>query len=91
VTINGLSIMLKEAGRLETERLDAYYRDCVIGGQGAFMEPVHEPQQFMEAIRTKLIREIAGVVGPDPLIQPVRAMAQTDCVASESPWPQEQH
>ena len=36
VTINGLPIMLKAPGYLDIHDLDLYYRDCVIGGQGAF-------------------------------------------------------
>jgi NADPH:quinone reductase-like Zn-dependent oxidoreductase len=42
------------------ENLDAYFRDCVIGGPGAVMIPIRERAQFGRAIRTKIIREIAG-------------------------------
>jgi hypothetical protein len=49
VTINGLPIMLKRpAGTWETEDLDLYFRDCVIGGLGAFMIPVRKKDQFAE-------------------------------------------
>jgi hypothetical protein len=41
---------------------DLYYRDCVIGGPGAFMVPVRERDQFVEAVKTKLIREIPSVL-----------------------------
>ena len=54
------------------EDLDLYYRDCVIGGQGAFIVPVRERAQFADAIRTKIVREIAG----DPeahLVKPAQA------------------
>jgi hypothetical protein len=60
ITINGLPIMLKRpTGFGDMENLDQYYRECVIGGPGAFLVPVRERSQFAEAIRTKIIREIA--------------------------------
>jgi hypothetical protein len=49
--------------------LDLYYRDCVIGGQGAFMIPVREREQFSAAVRTKIILEIAGLTPPEPLLK----------------------
>ena len=65
ITINGLPFMLKRpTGIGDIEDLDLYYQDCVIGGPGAFIVPVRERRQFAEAIRTKLVREIAGVAGP---------------------------
>jgi hypothetical protein len=83
ITINGLPLMLKRpTSGWEVENLDEYYRDCVIGGPGAFMIPVRERSQFAEAIRTKIIREIAGH-RPEPSIIP--AQAQADCVARENP------
>jgi hypothetical protein len=40
ITINGLPIMLKRpTGFGDMENLDHYYRDCVIGGAGAFLVP----------------------------------------------------
>jgi hypothetical protein len=81
ITINGLPIMLKRpTGYGDMENLDLYYRDCVIGGQGAFIVPVRERQQFADAIRTKIIREIAGPA-PDPLIRPAQAEQPIDCAA----------
>ena len=81
ITINGLPIMLKRpSGYWDVANLDAYYRDCVIGGPGAFMIPIRERAQFAEAIRTKIIREIADL-GPDPRIVPVQAEGRTDCLA----------
>jgi hypothetical protein len=52
----------------------------VIGGSGAFMVPVRERQQFAQAIKTKIIREIAGLDdGPKPV--PIQAEAPTNCGA----------
>jgi uncharacterized protein DUF1194 len=67
------------------ENLDEHYRDCVIGGPGAFMIPVRERAQFAEAIKTKIIREIAGLV-PEPSIVPVQARTPTNCSAAENPY-----
>lgn len=80
ITINGLPIMLKRpTGYWDMINLDIYYRDCVIGGPGAFMIPIRERQNFAEAIRTKIIREIADL-GPDPQVVPVQAGGRADCV-----------
>ena len=49
--------MLKRLdGMWDIDNLDLYFRDCVIGGPGAFMIPVREKAQFAEAIRIKVIR-----------------------------------
>lgn len=83
ITINGLPIMLKRpSGFGDMENLDHYYRDCVIGGQGAFLVPVRERQHFAEAIRTKIIREIAGY-DPDVTITKAQAQTPVDCSAGE--------
>ncbi len=86
VIINGLPLMLKMPDRRENAAVDAYYRDCVIGGLGAFMIPVRERQQFLAEIRTKIIREIAGVSAPDAQVQAVQRSPRTDCDTSESLW-----
>ncbi len=71
ITINGLPIMLKPpAGTWETADLDLYFRDCVIGGLGAFMIPVREPGQFADAIKRKIVREIADRPQTRVLVQP---------------------
>ena len=54
ITVNGLPLMTTGtgyAGRFDLAGLDAYYRDCVIGGPGAFMIPVNEWSQFRAAVR----------------------------------------
>src|SRR5215467_4945478 len=62
ITINGLPIMLKapQPGSIDIDNLDMYYEDCVIGGPGAFVIPIKERARFKEAIRTKLVQEVAG-------------------------------
>jgi len=83
ITINGLPIMLKRpTGFGDMENLDLYYKACVIGGEGAFLVPVRERQQFAEAIRTKIIREIAALPVPS-LIQKVQADPPFSCQEGE--------
>jgi hypothetical protein len=82
IVINGLPIMFKRAGaNSEVEGLDLYYQECVIGGVGSFMIPLHDPEQFAMVIRTKIMREIAGIGDMLPLIIP--AQASIDCVSGE--------
>ena len=57
---------------MDIEQLDIYYEDCVIGGPGAFVIPIRERDQFKEAIRTKLVLEIAGRT-PERRIVPASA------------------
>jgi hypothetical protein len=88
VVINGLPLLLKrQANSWDVNNLDDYYRDCVIGGPGAFMIPVRERHQFAEAIKTKIIREIAGVA-PEVLIVPTQAQSErrTNCEMGATPW-----
>lgn len=70
ITINGLSIRLPQTelygpfasmfGSGDTE-VHAYYRDQVIGGPGAFAIAVDGLDDFAEAIRRKLVMEIASL------------------------------
>jgi Protein of unknown function (DUF1194) len=84
IIINGLPIMLKRPDSFwDIEDLDLYFRDCVIGGPGAFMIPVREKHQFVEAIKTKIIREIAAQPEPRVLVQPVQAEPSANCLAGE--------
>jgi hypothetical protein len=88
VTINGLPLLLKRTtSSWDVENLDEYYRDCVIGGPGAFMIPVRERQQFADAIKTKIIREIA-VLAPDAAVVPIQVQPErrTNCEAMITPW-----
>jgi hypothetical protein len=66
ITINGLPIMNDRPtfGRMPPIPLDQYYREAVIGGQGAFLIVAEDFESFGNAVRRKLIREIAGLSGP---------------------------
>jgi hypothetical protein len=88
ITINGLPIMLKRPNTftMDIEDLDIYYEDCVIGGPGAFIIPIHNREQFKEAIRTKLVLEMAGRT-PERAIVPAQARApRISCTVGEQMW-----
>ena len=86
ITVNGLPLMLKRpSSAWDIEDLDLYYRDCVIGGPGAFIVPVRERSQFADAIRTKIVREIADLPAR---VQPARIESaqsepEIDCLVGE--------
>jgi hypothetical protein len=88
ITINGLPIMLKRPtpGTMDIENLDVYYEDCVIGGPGAFVVPIHDRKQFIEAPRTKLVLEISGRE-PERRVVPASADApRISCTIGEKMW-----
>jgi hypothetical protein len=65
IVINGLPILrpgLRRAafGRPGETALEEHYRDAVTGGPGAFVLPAQGLEAFADAIRRKLILEIAG-------------------------------
>ena len=66
IVINGLPLMTNGGlgGAYDVANLDRYYTDCVIGGAGSFMIPVNDWTQFPEAIRRKLVLELAGASLP---------------------------
>ncbi len=68
ITINGLPLMTRDGlnDRWHLEDLDAYYRNCVIGGPGAFAIPVLTWDQFALAVRRKLVLEISGRMPTGP-------------------------
>jgi len=90
ITINGLPIMLKRPRwtTMDLDNLDEYFEDCVIGGPGAFLVPVREREKFREAIRRKLVLEIAQVPAM-PKVVPVQASRpKVDCMIGEKLWRQ---
>jgi hypothetical protein len=71
---------------MDIDNLDVYFEDCVIGGPGAFVIPIKERDQFKEAIRTKLVLEIAGLT-PKPRVVPAAARApRVSCSIGEQIW-----
>jgi hypothetical protein len=59
VVINGLPLLISPTG--SSAQLELYYREFVIGGRGAFVVPVDSLARFEDAIRRKLVQEIAAV------------------------------
>jgi hypothetical protein len=75
ITINGLPIINDRPnpyGRPPDKHLDKYYKSHVIGGKGSFIVVADGFEAFAEAVRAKLMREIAGRSGPTVTIARVR-------------------
>jgi hypothetical protein len=88
IVINGLPIMVKEPSlsTVDIENLDLYYEDCVIGGPGAFIVTIKDREKFQDAIRTKLVLEVAGLT-PERGILPVAAKEpRVPCLIGERKW-----
>jgi hypothetical protein len=92
ITINGLPIQLKTpiGSMIDIPDLHIYYEDCVIGGPGAFVVPVRERAQFADAIRKKLLLEVAGIrpAYDRPLVIPVASPPRVSCTIGEQMWQQ---
>jgi hypothetical protein len=90
ITINGLPIMLNRpnAVTMDIESLDVYYEDCVIGGPGAFVIPIRAREKFTEAIRTKLVLEIAGRTPAARVVPAAANGPRISCTIGERLWQQ---
>jgi hypothetical protein len=88
VVINGLPIMVKEPSysTMDIDNLDLYYEDCVIGGPGAFVVTIKEREKFKEAIRTKLLLEVAGRTPGRPVIPAAGRETRVNCMIGEKIW-----
>lgn len=91
ITINGLPVMTSDADPkpYDVPELDRYFSACVIGGPGAFVMPVNEWEQFPEAIRRKLLLELANQPPVDaqrPPIVLIQAEPPYDCEIGEKLW-----
>ncbi|WJR80271.1 DUF1194 domain-containing protein [Bradyrhizobium sp. NP1] len=90
IVINGLPIMVKEPSysTMDIDNLDWYYEDCVIGGPGSFVVSIKDRDKFKEAIRTKLLLEVAGA-SPDRGVVPVAEKdkePRVSCLIGEKIW-----
>jgi hypothetical protein len=79
IVINGLPILIRPSPIVPD--IVRYYSDCVVGGPGSFVLPVRKVEGLKEAIRRKLVLEVAGQPRAD--IIPARADAPSDCLAGE--------
>jgi hypothetical protein len=92
ITINGLPLVgIREwVSPADIQELDIYYEDCVIGGPDAFMVPIRDRKSFVDATRTKLVREIAQAPSlPSPGLPLHRIDAREpriSCTIGEQLW-----
>ena len=88
ITINGLPIMVKEPSysTMDIDNLDFYYEDCVIGGPGSFVVSIKDREKFKEAIRTKLILEVAGRTPEHRIVPVTEKEPRVPCLIGEKLW-----
>jgi hypothetical protein len=88
ITINGLPIMVKEPSysTMDIDNLDDYYEDCVIGGPGSFVVSIKNRDKFKEAIRTKLLLEVAGRTPERRIIPVAEKEPRVSCLIGEKIW-----
>jgi Protein of unknown function (DUF1194) len=88
ITINGLPIMVKEPSysTMDIDNLDLYYEDCVIGGPGSFVVTIKDREKFKEAIRTKLLLEVADRTPELRMVPVAEKEPRVSCLIGEKIW-----
>jgi len=88
IVINGLPIMVKEPSysTMDIDNLDFYYEDCVIGGPGSFVVSIKDREKFKEAIRSKLLLEVAGRTPERRLVPVAEKEPRVSCMIGEKIW-----
>jgi Protein of unknown function (DUF1194) len=88
IVINGLPIMVKEPSysTMDIDNLDYYYEDCVIGGPGSFVVPIKDREKFKEAIRTKLLLEVADRAPERRVVPASDKEPRVSCLIGEKIW-----
>ena len=88
IIINGLPIMVKEPSfsSNDIDNLDLYYEDCVIGGPGSFVVTIKGLDKVKEAIRTKLVLEVAGRSPERPVVPVGEKEPRVPCLIGENIW-----
>jgi hypothetical protein len=79
IVINGLAILCRAvacSGRPVNYDLEAAFADLIIGGPGSFVVTADRDDRFAEAVRRKLLLEIAGP--PDPRSRYLRLADRED-------------
>jgi hypothetical protein len=79
IVVNGLPLLIRPSQSVP--HLDRYYAECVVGGPGSFVLPIHAASEFATAIRRKLILEVSGGA---PEAEPIPiADDPVDCLEGE--------
>ena len=88
IIINGLPIMVKEPSysTMDIDNLDYYYEDCVIGGPGSFVVTIKDRDKFKEAIRSKLLLEVAGRSPERRIVPAAEKEPRVSCLIGEKIW-----
>jgi hypothetical protein len=88
IVINGLPIMVKEPSysTMDIDNLDFYYEDCVIGGPGSFVVTIKDREKFKEAIRTKLLLEVADRTPERKVVPAADKEPRVSCMIGEKIW-----
>ena len=88
IVINGLPIMVKEPSysTMDIDNLDWYYEDCVTGGPGSFVVAIKDREKFKEAIRTKLLQEVADIKPERSVIRVADKEPRVSCLIGEKIW-----
>jgi hypothetical protein len=88
IIINGLPIMVKEPSysTMDIDNLDFYYEDCVVGGPGSFVVSIKDREKFKEAIRTKLLLEVAGRIPERVPVAEKEKDPRVSCLIGEKIW-----
>jgi hypothetical protein len=88
IIINGLPIMVKEPSysTMDIDNLDFYYEDCVIGGPGSFVVSIKDRDKFKEAIRTKLLLDVAGRTPEHRIVPVADKEPRVSCLIGEKIW-----
>jgi Protein of unknown function (DUF1194) len=88
IVINGLPIMVKEPSysTMDIDNLDWYYEDCVIGGPGSFVVAIKDREKFKEAIRAKLLLEVAGRMPERRVVPAADKEPRVSCLIGEKIW-----
>lgn len=79
ITLNGLAIVNEEPD------LEAYYREALIGGPGAFVLRAADYADFTQAIRQKLIRELTMPVARRAPSRPITLAARVPIAPASPP------
>ena len=94
ITINGLPLMTDDGltAAFDVSDLDKYYAACVVGGPGSFVVPVTDWKQFPEAVRRKLVQELASAPPAQsrapklPVMKVAMQKPAFDCQVGEKRW-----